>query len=72
MIARMNSISACRLFINVKEHGLRREYGQRLWRALTAGVPPNFLSGYIYTCAMHYHYYKLVQGLREGRLVSTM
>jgi len=65
-------VLACRLFINVKEHGLRREYGQRLWRALTAGVPPNFLSGYIYTCAMHYHYYKLVQGLREGRLVSTM
>jgi radical SAM superfamily enzyme YgiQ (UPF0313 family) len=64
-------VLAYRLFIHVKEHGLRREYGQRLWRALAAGVPPSFLSGYIYTCAMHYHYYKLVQGLREGRLVNT-
>jgi len=65
-------VFACRLFVHVKEQGLRREYGRRLWRALTAGVPPSFLSGYLYTCAMHYHYYKLVQGLREGRLVSTL
>jgi radical SAM superfamily enzyme YgiQ (UPF0313 family) len=65
-------VFACRLFLHVKEKGLRREYGQRLWRALTAGVPPSFLSGYLYTCALHYHYYKLVQGLQEGRLVSTL
>jgi radical SAM superfamily enzyme YgiQ (UPF0313 family) len=65
-------VFACRLFMHVKETGLRREYGQRLWRALTAGVPPSFISGYLYNCALHYHYYKLVQGLREGRLVSTL
>jgi hypothetical protein len=65
-------VFACRLFTHVKEKGLRREYGQRLWRALTAGVPPSFISGYLYTCALHYHYYKLVQGLHEGRLVSTL
>jgi radical SAM superfamily enzyme YgiQ (UPF0313 family) len=64
-------VLACRLFIHVKEKGLRREYRQRLWRALRAGVAPSFLSGYIYTCAMHYHYYHLAQGLREGRLVNT-
>jgi hypothetical protein len=51
---------------------VRRECGQRLWRALTAGVPPSFLNGYLYTCAMHFHYHMLVQGLREGRLVSTL
>lgn len=65
-------VFACRLFMHVKEKGLRREYGQRLWRALTAGVPPSFISGYLYNCALHYHYYKLVKGLREGRLVSTL
>ncbi|TMQ28011.1 MAG: DUF4070 domain-containing protein [Nitrospirae bacterium] len=65
-------VFACRLFRHVKEKGLRREYGQRLWRALTAGVPPSFITGYLYTCALHFHYYMLVQGLREGRLVSTL
>ncbi len=65
-------VFACRLFVHVKEKGLRREYGQRLWRAMTAGVPPSFINGYLYTCAMHFHYHRLVQGLREGRLVSTL
>jgi len=65
-------VFACRLFLHVKEKGLRREYGQRLWRALTAGVPPSFINGYLYTCALHFHYHMLVQGLREGRLVSTL
>jgi hypothetical protein len=65
-------VFACRLFLHVKEAGLRREYGQRLWRAVMAGVLPSFLTGYLYTCALHFHYYKLVQGLREGRLVSTL
>lgn len=62
----------CRLLVAVKENGLRREYGKRVWRALKAGVPPNFVTGYLYTCALHYHYYKLAQGLRQGRLVSTL
>jgi hypothetical protein len=65
-------VFTCRLFMHVKEKGLRREYRQRLWRAVKAGGPPSFLSGYLYTCAMHYHYYKLAKGLREGRLVSTL
>jgi radical SAM superfamily enzyme YgiQ (UPF0313 family) len=65
-------VFACRLFMHVKEPELRREYGRRLWRAVMAGVLPSFLSGYLYTCALHFHYYKLVQGLREGRLVSTL
>ena len=65
-------VFAYRLFTHVKVKGLRREYGQRLWRAVTAGVPPSFLNGYLYTCAMHFHYHMLVQGLREGRLVSTL
>jgi len=68
----MAVILLCRLLMTVKEHWLRREYGTRLWRAVAAAVPPTFLSGYIYTCALHYHYHKLVQGLREGRLVSTL
>ncbi|BFU90977.1 MAG: B12-binding domain-containing radical SAM protein [Nitrospira sp.] len=65
-------VLACRLFLYVKEKGLRSEYGQRVCRALTEGVSARFMTEYLYTCAMHYHYYKLVQGLREGRLVSTL
>ena len=61
-----------RLLRHVKEKALRREYGRRLWRAMTAGVPPSFLTGYLYTCALHFHYHRLVQGLREGHLVSTL
>jgi radical SAM superfamily enzyme YgiQ (UPF0313 family) len=68
----MATVLAFRLFRHVKETELRREYGRRLWRALMEGVPPSFMSGYIYTCALHYHYHHLVQGLREGKLVSTM
>src|SRR5712692_411288 len=55
-----------RLIMNVEENGLRREYCKRLWRALKAGALPNFVSGYILNCALHYHYYKLVQGLSNG------
>lgn len=65
-------VFACRLFLHVKESALRREYGQRLWRAVTAGVLPSKLKTYIHFCTMHFHYYKLVQGLHEGRLVSTL
>ncbi|MDE3041140.1 MAG: DUF4070 domain-containing protein [Nitrospirota bacterium] len=68
----MAIVLAFRLLIHVKENSLRLEYCRRLWRALTAGAPPSFLTGYTYTCALHYHYHKLVQSLREGRLVSTM
>lgn len=61
-----------RLIKNVKEKGLRREYCKRLWRALKVDTLPSFVSGYIVNCALHYHYYKLVQGLSNGRFVSTM
>ena len=65
-------VLACRLFLYVKEKRLRSEYSQRLWRALTKGVSPRFMTEYLYTCAMHYHYHQLVRGLHEGRLVSTL
>ncbi len=72
----MNAIAAMvllyRLLTKVKEKGLRREYGARLWRALKVETLPNFISGYLANCALHYHYYKLVQGLKSGRFVSTM
>ncbi|MBS0171951.1 MAG: DUF4070 domain-containing protein [Nitrospira sp.] len=63
---------AFRLFWHVKEAGLRREYGRRLWRATRRGVSPSFLTSYLYICALHYHYHQLVQGLHEERLVSTI
>jgi len=62
---------AYRLFSRVKEKGLRLEYVRRVWRALTAGVGPRFMTNYLYNCAMHYHYYKLAQGLRAGQLANT-
>ncbi|MDE2322052.1 MAG: B12-binding domain-containing radical SAM protein [candidate division NC10 bacterium] len=72
----MNAIIAVvlmyRLIKNIKEKGLRREYRKRLWRALKADIMPSFVSGYIVNCILHYHYYKLVQGLSSGRFVSTM
>ncbi|MDE2060285.1 MAG: DUF4070 domain-containing protein, partial [candidate division NC10 bacterium] len=61
-----------RLIKNVREKGLRREYCKRLWRALKVATLPSFVSGYVVNCALHYHYYKLVQGLSSGRFVSTM
>lgn len=61
-----------RLIRSVKEKGLRREYCQRLWRALKVDTLPSFVSGYIVNCILHYHYHKLVQGLSSGRFVSTM
>lgn len=65
-------VVACRLFVHVKEQGLRREYGQRLWQALKTGILPSFISSKLFTCAMHYHYYKLAQDLRESRLMNTV
>ena len=64
-------VLAYRLFSHVKEKGLRLEYVRRVWRALTAGIGPRFMTNYLYNCAMHYHYYKLAQGLRAGRLANT-
>lgn len=64
-------VLAYRLFSRVKEKGLRLEYVRRVWRAFTAGVGPRFMTNYLYNCAMHYHYYKLAQGLRAGRLANT-
>jgi radical SAM superfamily enzyme YgiQ (UPF0313 family) len=64
-------VLAYRLFIHVKEKGLRSEYVRRVWRALTAGFAPSFMTEYLFTCAQHYHYYKLVQGFRAGRLANT-
>jgi len=64
-------VLAYRLFSHVKEKGLRVEYIRRVWRALTAGIGPRFMTNYLYNCAMHYHYYKLAQGLRAGRLANT-
>lgn len=64
-------VLAYKLFSHVKEKGLRLEYVRRVWRALTTGVGPRFMTNYLYNCAMHYHYYKLAQGLRTGRLANT-
>jgi hypothetical protein len=64
-------VLAYRLFSRVKEKGLRLEYVRRAWRALTAGLAPSSMTEYLHNCAMHYHYYKLVQDMRAGRLANT-
>lgn len=71
MQAVIATVLAYRLFSHVKEKGLRREYVRRAWRALTAGFAPSFMTNYLHNCAMHYHYYKLVQDMRAGRLANT-
>ena len=61
-----------RLIKGVKEKGLRREYYQRVWRALQVETLPSFVSGYIVNCILHYHYYNIVKGLSSGQFISTM
>jgi radical SAM superfamily enzyme YgiQ (UPF0313 family) len=71
MQAVIAAVLAYRLFSRVKEKGLRHEYVRRAWRALTAGFGPSSMTEYLHNCAMHYHYYKLVQDMRAGRLANT-
>jgi radical SAM superfamily enzyme YgiQ (UPF0313 family) len=55
-----------RLMKYVDRKDLRREYRQRIWRALKATWDPTVTLTYVIKCAVHYHHDSLIRDMESG------
>ncbi len=55
-----------RLFREIPEAELRREYRRRFWRLIKQRPDPNLAVLYLIKCAMHYHQYSMARQMYTG------
>jgi radical SAM superfamily enzyme YgiQ (UPF0313 family) len=55
-----------RLMKYVDRKDLRREYRQRIWRALKATWDPTVTLTYVIKCAVHFHHDSLIRDMKSG------